>query len=83
MPKLKGFSNAIFKKEYNVVNVSDIAKLADKGISTVNREVLLENRIIRKKSLPIKLLGKGELTAKITVVVEKASPSAKEAVEKA
>jgi large subunit ribosomal protein L15 len=83
MPKLKGFSNAIFKKEYNVVNISDLAKLAEKGISTVNREVLLENRIIRKKSLPIKLLGNGELTTKITVVVEKASPSAKVAVEKA
>jgi large subunit ribosomal protein L15 len=83
MPKLKGFSNAVFKKEYNVVNISDLAKLADKGITTVNREVLLENRIIRKKSLPIKLLGKGELTTKITVVVEKASPSAQEAVVKA
>jgi large subunit ribosomal protein L15 len=83
MPKLKGFSNAVFKKEYNVVNISDLAKLAEKGISTVNREILLENRIIRKKSLPIKLLGNGELTTKITVVVEKASPSAKEAVEKA
>jgi large subunit ribosomal protein L15 len=83
MPKLKGFSNAIFKKEYNLVNITDLAKLADKGITTVNREVLLENRIIRKKSLPIKLLGNGELTTKITVVVEKASPSAKVAVEKA
>jgi hypothetical protein len=30
MPKLKGFSNALFKKEYNVVNVSDIDALAAK-----------------------------------------------------
>ncbi|MCP4522710.1 MAG: 50S ribosomal protein L15 [Candidatus Gracilibacteria bacterium] len=83
MPKLKGFSNAVFKKEYNVVNISDLVKLADKGITDINAEVLLENRIVRKKSLPIKLLGNGELTTKLTVIVDKASASAKEAIEKA
>jgi hypothetical protein len=30
MPKLKGFSNAKFKKEYNIVNLSDLALLAEK-----------------------------------------------------
>jgi hypothetical protein len=30
MPKLKGFSNAMFKTEYNIINISDISKLADK-----------------------------------------------------
>jgi hypothetical protein len=30
MPKLKGFSNALFKKEYNIVNVSDLEILASK-----------------------------------------------------
>jgi large subunit ribosomal protein L15 len=56
MPKLKGFSNARFTKEYNVVNISDLAVLASKGVTTVNKEVLLENKVIRKKSLGIKLL---------------------------
>ena len=83
MPKLKGFSNAVFKKEYNVVNISDLAKLAEKGITDITTEVLLENRVIRKKTLPVKLLGSGELSAKLTVSVNKASASAKEAVEKA
>ncbi len=83
MPKLKGFSNALFKKEYNVVNLSDLAKLAEKGITEVNKEVLLANNVVRKKALPVKLLAKGELTAKISVVVDKASPTAKAAVEKA
>lgn len=83
MPKLKGFSNAIFKQHYNIVNVSDLALLAEKGITEINKEVLLENRIIRKKTLPVKLLGVGEITSKITVIVDKASASAKEAVEKA
>jgi large subunit ribosomal protein L15 len=58
MPKLKGFSNARFKKHFNVVNLSDLETLAAKGITVINKEVLLENRIIRKKTLNVKLLGK-------------------------
>jgi large subunit ribosomal protein L15 len=58
MPKLRGFSNAIFKKEYNIINLSDLAILAEKGITKINSEVLFENRIIRKKTLGVKLLGK-------------------------
>lgn len=83
MPKLKGFSNSMFKKEYNIVNLSDLEKLSEKGITEINKEVLLENRIISKKSLWVKLLGSWELKGKLTVVVDRASTSAKEAVEKA
>lgn len=83
MPKLKGFSNAIFKKEYNLVNLTDLAKLAEKGITEINREVLLENGVIRNKTAPIKVLGKGEISAKVSVIAEKASASAQEAVTKA
>ena len=83
MPKLKGFSNAKFKTEYNVINLSDLALLAGKGITTINKEVLLENRIIRRKALPIKLLAQWELTVKVTIVVDNASTKAVEAVEKA
>ena len=49
MPKLKGFSNAVFKKEYSIINLSDLAILAEKGITDINMEVLLANRIVRKK----------------------------------
>ncbi len=83
MPKLKGFSNAKFTKEYNIVNLSDLEVLSSKGITEVNKEVLLENKVIRNKNLQVKLLAKGDLTAKLNVVVDKASASAKEAVEKA
>ncbi len=83
MPKLKGFSNAKFKTEYSVINLSDLALLADKGITTINKEVLLENRIVRRKSLPIKLLGQWELSAKVDITVDNASATAKAAVEKA
>ena len=83
MPKLKGFSNGKFTKEYNIINISDLAVLASKGITTVNKEVLLENNIIRKKSLGIKLLWNGTIETKVAVHVDSSSASAKEAVEKA
>ncbi len=83
MPKLKGFSNAKFKTEYSIINISDLVILAEKGITTINKEVLIENKIIRRKSLPIKLLGQWELSSIIDIVVDKASITAKEAVLKA
>lgn len=83
MPKLKGFSNATFKKEYNIVNLSQLEDLASKGISEINKEVLLESGLIRKKELGVKLLGNWELKAKLNIIVNKASAWAKIAVEKA
>lgn len=83
MPKLKGFSNARFKKQFNVVNLDDLQKLADKKITTIDAAVLLENRVIRKKNLPVKLLGRGELKSKLTIKLDTASESAKAAVESA
>lgn len=83
LPKLKGFSNARFMKEYNIVNVSDLAILAEKGITTIDKEVLLENRVIRKKSLGVKLLWKWDLSTKVEIKVDKASASAVSSVEKA
>jgi len=83
MPKLKGFSNALFKKEYNIINLADLEILASKGVSEINKDTLAENGLIRKKNAPVKLLGQGELKSKLNIVVNKASTSAKEAVEKA
>ncbi|NDK07978.1 50S ribosomal protein L15 [Candidatus Gracilibacteria bacterium] len=82
-PKLKGFSNFIFKTEYNVVNLKDLEVLAGKGIKEINKDVLLENKLIRKKKLGVKLLGTGELKSKVNITLDKVSDSAKEAVTKA
>jgi large subunit ribosomal protein L15 len=79
---LKGFSNARFKKEYNVINLKDVELLASKWITEINKEVLLENKIIRRKTLDVKLLAKGELTAKVTISINAASKTAIEVVEK-
>jgi len=83
LPKLKGFSNAIFKKHFNIINLSDLQKLADAWVTDITKEILLEKKIIRKKSLGIKLLGKGEIKAKVNITVDRASKTALQAVEKA
>ena len=49
----------------------------------ITPELLFELRVIRKKRLPVKLLGSGELSKKIKVKVNAVSKSAQEKVEKA
>ena len=83
MPKLKGFSNARFKKHFNVINLSDIDFAAGKGAKEITMATLLETGVVTRKSLPIKLLGNGEIKTKINITVDSASASAIAAVEKA
>ncbi len=83
LPKLKGFTNAKFMTHYNVVNLTNIEELAAKGITEITKDVLLENRIIRRKKLWVKLLGKGELKTKVSLKISSCSASAQTAVEKA
>jgi len=83
MPKLKWFSNALFKKEFNIINLADLEVLASKWISLITKEVLAENGLIDKKNAPVKLLAKGELKAKLDIKVNKASDASVQAIEKA
>jgi large subunit ribosomal protein L15 len=83
IPKLKGFSNAIFKVRFNVVNISDLNKLVEAGITEIDKEALLANRIIRNKNYWVKLLSEWELKWKVTIKVNKASKEALNKVEKA
>ncbi len=83
MPKLKGFSNAKFKKHFNIINLSDIEVAITKGAKEITKDTLLETWVITRKSLGVKLLGNGELTSKISISVDVASLTAKTAIEKA
>lgn len=82
VPKF-GFKN-INRKEYQGVNLDTLQKLVDEGRikDTVNLEVLVENRLAGKNDL-VKILGRGELKAKLNVTVHKFTATAKEAIEKA
>lgn len=78
VPKF-GFKN-INRVEYRIVNLSTLQTLADKKITEVNKEVLMENGLASKNDL-IKILGKGELNAKVKVTADAFSASAKKAIE--
>ncbi|MDD5769608.1 MAG: 50S ribosomal protein L15 [Candidatus Gracilibacteria bacterium] len=80
MPKLKGFSNVNFTIKYSVVNVSDLEMLAQKGITEITKEVLLENLLVRNKNFKVKVLGDGEITSKISLKVNKITPSAQDKI---
>jgi large subunit ribosomal protein L15 len=85
LPK-RGFTN-IFAKEIASVNVGMIQKFIDEkrldATKDINAEVLVEAGLLRSTKLPVKVLGKGELKAKINLHVNAFSASAKELIEKA
>ncbi len=72
--------------EYAVVNIDLIQKLVDDKKITdgiVSPEVLVKIGAVSNKREPVKILGNGELTAKVTVSAHKFSKSAIEKIEKA
>ncbi len=80
MPKLKGFNN-INRITFQVVNVGSLNIFADnEEVDTVK---LYEKKLICNKMNPVKILGEGELTKKITIKADKFSASAVEKINKA
>lgn len=82
LPKF-GFKN-INRVEYLGINLDTLQALVDNGkiTGTVDLEVLMANGLAHKNDL-IKILGRGELKAKLTVSAHKFTATAKEAIEKA
>ena len=82
VPKF-GFKN-INRKEYNGINLDVLQAMVDNGRikDTITMDVLIGNRLARKNDL-VKILGRGELKAKLNITVHKFTASAKEAIEKA
>ncbi|MFH1375221.1 MAG: 50S ribosomal protein L15 [Patescibacteria group bacterium] len=80
MPKLGGFRN-INRVEYQPVNLKDLEERL--SVDKVSRETLKEAGLIRKVTLPVKILGMGKLTKKLTCFIDAVSASAKEAIEAA
>ena len=80
IPK-RGFNN-YFKKQYSIVNVCDLEKFNDGDV--IDAAVLLGEGVLSKvEAYGVKVLGKGELTKKLTVRANKFTKSAAEAIEKA
>ena len=69
--------------EYQGINLDVLQMLADeKQATAITQEVLMSNGLCQKKDL-IKILGRGELKAKLTVTAHKFSATAKAAIEAA
>ena len=77
LPK-RGFTN-IFRKEFEIVNICQLANLDIKD--SVTPEVMKEKGLVRKVD-SVKVLGNGELSGAFTVHAQKFSRSAVEKIEK-
>ncbi len=90
IPKLRGFRN-INDIEYEVVNVGTINAAveagrleAEKGAPvTVNADTLKQAGIVRRDRLPLKILGQGEVSAKLFVLADAFTKSARAKIEAA
>ena len=82
VPKF-GFTN-INRKEYEGVNLDTLQLLVDNGMitDTVDMTVFVSNRLATKNEI-VKILGRGELKAKLTVTAHKFTATAKAAIEAA
>ena len=78
VPKLKGFNNP-FRVEYQAINLDT---LEESGLTEISPESLLANGLVSKGAL-VKILGRGDLTRKVTVKAHGFSKSATEAIEAA
>ncbi len=86
LPK-RGFNNALFRKDFATVNVGRLQTAVDSGAldakKPVTEAVLRETGLVRNSKDGVRLLGKGELSAKLAIEVSGASKGAVAAVENA
>ena len=80
LPWTRGFTN-VAKIEYSLVNVGELKKF-DAG-AEVNTEILVQSGLVKSASLPVKILGNGELDRALTVKANKFSGAARSKIEAA
>ena len=80
IPKF-GFKNP-FRVEYNVINLDVLQSLLESDpTAEIDHDYLAKHGIISRENKLVKVLGRGELTAKVNVKLNKFSQSAKTAIE--
>jgi large subunit ribosomal protein L15 len=79
LPK-RGFTN-IFKKQYAIVNLRDLANF--EASTRVDRQALIEAGLISAADRFVKVLGDGEINNALTVAVDKVSAAARQKIERA
>lgn len=81
MPK-RGFTNALFKTTYAIVNVSDLAKAFPEG-GSIDLESVKAANLVKKKAVSLKVLGKGDIHVPIKIKADRVSASAQVKIEAA
>ncbi len=81
MPK-RGFNNANFRTEYEVINLASLEERFEDG-ARVDAVAMFEARLVTDAKALVKILGNGELKKKLTVVANKFSKSAAEKIAQA
>ena len=79
IPK-RGFSNALFKTEYSIINVEDLNVFEDGTV--VTPALLKEAGLVKKELDGIKVLGNGNLDKKLTIRAHRFTQSALDKIEK-
>jgi large subunit ribosomal protein L15 len=79
LPK-HGFTN-IFKQEFQIVNLQDLDRIT--STDEITADVLREHRLVKKLTVPVKILGNGEVKRALKVTVQAVSKGAKEKIEAA
>lgn len=79
IPK-RGFTNALFRKSYQVVNLRDIRSL---DVAELDANVMKDKGLIKSASRPVKVLAHGDIDAAVTIRADAFSRSAVEKIEKA
>lgn len=77
----RGFSNENFERRFHIVNLGDLERFASGA--TVDATVLLEGGLVPDLKQPVKILGEGTLSKKLTVVAGWYSKSAHEKITQA
>ena len=80
LPK-RGFNNAAFKTTYALVNLGDLEQFEEGA--HVTEQLLRERGLVNGKFDGLKILGRGELTKKLTVEADKFSETARQGIDKA
>jgi len=81
LPK-RGFNNAKFRRVFAIVNVGQLEKAFEDG-AQVDNDAIRQAHLVNAKGGPIKVLGGGELTKKLTITADRFSESAKRKIEAA
>lgn len=79
---IRGFSNARFRVELDIVNLSQIQEAYEDG-EVVNAQTLADRGLLSGRTNGVKVLGEGELTKKVTFEVHSLSKTAREKLQKA